>query len=289
MATGYILKKKQFFKVEDTAFLSKVVLNITLPMSVLHASASLPHETSYLGIVLLGFVCSLIPFLIFFALSKSKDKQTRVFYMINSAGYNIGCFTLPLIQSFFGNFAMAITCLFDTGNAIMATGGSYALTSIMLKTNGEKMTFKDILLKFVRSVPFDAYIILLLLTIFKIRLPESLIVLSEPFANANAFLAMLMLGTMFQVDKKISFMIKTMALIIGRFILAIISSWLIYSYLPFPYEVRVVLAIVVFAPISTIAPIYTEKCGGSAALASFANFISIILGIIIMCILSILL
>ena len=59
------------------------------------------------------------------------------FYVFNLAGYNIGCFTLPFAQSFLGPFAVVATCMFDVGNSIMCTGGTYALTSGLVHT-GEK-------------------------------------------------------------------------------------------------------------------------------------------------------
>ncbi|MFR4007990.1 MAG: hypothetical protein ACLT0Y_00750 [Christensenellales bacterium] len=64
-----------------------------------------------------------------------KDRETQAFYMLNCSGYNIGAFTMPFVQNFLGTFSMVITCLFDMGNAVMCTGGTFALTG--LRQNGE--------------------------------------------------------------------------------------------------------------------------------------------------------
>ena len=43
--------------------------------------------------------------------------------------------------------------------------------------------------------------------------------------------------------------------------------------------IRQVLALVVFSPVSALAPIFTARCGGDIGLAGFAGSISIILSI----------
>lgn len=40
MALGYILKKRGFFKKEDGLFLSKIVMNITLPAALIAGASS---------------------------------------------------------------------------------------------------------------------------------------------------------------------------------------------------------------------------------------------------------
>ena len=44
---------------------------------------------------------------------------------------------------------------------------------------------------------------------------------------------------------------------------------------PFELVVRQTLCIVCFAPLSSLAPIYTDRCHGDTALASFTNSVSI--------------
>ena len=82
--------------------------------------------------------------------------RQSIFYVFNLAGYNIGCFTLPFAQSFLGPFAVVATCMFDVGNSIMCTGGTYALTSGLVHT-GEKyepVNLRSIAAKLLGSVPF---------------------------------------------------------------------------------------------------------------------------------------
>ena len=58
--------------------------------------------------------------------------------MLNFSGYNIGAFTLPFIQNFLGSFGVIAICMFDVGNSISCTGGSYALTTMAINDSNEK-------------------------------------------------------------------------------------------------------------------------------------------------------
>ena len=162
--TGYILKKLLFRDPAPQRLLAFVLLNITLPATVIHAFGQFSRDTSLFFIVLLGFLCSFIPMMIVYLASWRQRKEKRAFAMINVTGFNIGAFSLPFIQNFFGPGGMIVACLFDIGNAVMVTGGSFAFTSTFLQTNpGEKQTAGTLLKKFIGSVPFDTYMLMLLL------------------------------------------------------------------------------------------------------------------------------
>ena len=64
-----------------------------------------------------------------------------------------------------------------------------------------------------------------------------------------------------------------------RLAVALILAAGILALAPFSLEMRRGLAVLVFAPISVIAPAFTEQCGGNGGLASFINSLSILLGV----------
>ena len=152
--------------------------------------------------------------------------------MINVTGFNIGAFSLPFIQNFFGPGGMIVACLFDIGNAVMVTGGSFAFTSTFLQTNpGEKQTAGTLLKKFIGSVPFDTYMLMLLLVLFGIPVPDTVLTLIEPVANANAFVAMLLIGMMFEFRTRAD-KYRTMFSVIGmRLFFGAACSALLYFFL----------------------------------------------------------
>ena len=285
---GYGLKRLGFFRQEDRAVLSKVMLNITLPCAVVQAFSGFERETRLYFIVLMGFVCTLLPLLIMYAAGKSCGPRLRVFRMLNAGGYNIGCFAMPLLTAFFGSQGVIVSCMFDIGNAVMMTGGAYALTSSLLHLNAKKESAWDIAKKFLTSVPFDTYMLMLLLSALNIRLPQIVYSLTQSAAQANAFVAMTVIGLMFEPVFEKSLLSETVKELLCRYALALLYAAAAWWVLPFDLLTRQVLVVLAFAPISSLAPIYTDRCGGDTALAGFANSVSIAIGLVVMLSLSIL-
>ena len=211
------------------------------------------------------------------------EKRLRAYRMLNIGGYNIGCFSLPLVQAFFGNTGVVAACMFDTGNAIMMTGGAYAMTSTLLRTGGEEReSVGDVLLKFVKSLPFDAYMIMILLAALGVKIPSVVFTLTRPAGQANAFVAMLMIGMMFEPAGDRALLRETARELVWRYLFAAASAALVFFCTPFDLVVRQTLCIVCFAPLSSLAPIYTDRCHSDTALASFTNSVSIAVSLIVM-------
>lgn len=277
---GYILKKMKFFGKEDYKIVSKIVMNVTLPCALITGFSSFEMDGSMLLIVLIGFLCNIITASIGFIVAINKDNKEKAFNMLNLSGYNIGCFTLPYIQSFLGATGVGIASLFDTGNSIMCTGGTYALASTV-SGNGEKQSLSEFFKKIFLSVPFDTYLFMLIVTITRIKLPNFIYDITGNLSAGNAFLSMLMIGMVFECKLKREHLTKVFSIIGMRYLLATIFAVMSYYFLPFSIEVRQVLVILVFAPISVLTPIFTGMCGADQGLAGVVNSISIPISIII--------
>ena len=244
---GYLLKRAGFFGQNDHRMMSKIMVNITLPCTIVQAFDGFERDAGMFVIVGIGLLCAFVPILLMYLTTGGVEKRLRAYRMLNIGGYNIGCFSLPLVQAFFGNTGVVAACMFDTGNAIMMTGGAYAMTSTLLKTGGEQReSVGDILMKFVKSLPFDAYMLMI-----------------EP-AGDKALLR------------------ETARELLGRYLFAAVSAALVFFCTPFELVVRQTLCIVCFAPLSSLAPIYTDRCHGDTALASFTNSVSIAVSLVIM-------
>lgn len=281
---GYMLKRIKIFMPNDYKIISKVVMNLTLPAAVISGFANFEMDISLIYIVFIGLLCNVVmASLGFWAGAKNDDK--RAFYMLNFSGYNIGCFTLPFVQNFLGPFGVVATCMFDSGNSIMCTGGTYAAAANVVGV-GEKGNAGIRLIKTLfSSIPFITYMVMLLLSLLGIRFPVAADGLISIIAGANSFLAMLMIGMMIEIDLESKYLKQAAFILSVRYLLASIFAVIFYFYTPFSLEVRQVLAIVIFAPIPALVPVFTEKCKGNTALSSFTNSISILLSIAIMTIL----
>ena len=284
---GFLLKRLGFFEKEDHRLLSKIMINITLPCAIVQAFETFEREASMFIIVGIGFLCALLPMLLMYLLTVHDPIRLRTYRMLNIGGYNIGCFSLPLVQIFFGDMGVVTACMFDTGNAVMMTGGSYAVTSTLLGIGDHRESAWEIAIKFLKSIPFDVYMLMFAMVALDIPIPEAMFTLTRPAGQANAFIAMLMIGMMFEPEGDPVFLKEAGREILLRFAFAGLSAWVLYRFTPFSLLVRKTLAVVCFAPLSSLAPLYTDRCGADTALASFTNSLSILVSLVCMLTLSI--
>lgn len=282
---GYTLRKVGFFGEDAFGVLAKVTIKITLPASIVYSFSGKEIEPSMLVIALLGLGCGAVYMAVAWVLNRRAGRERQAFEMLNVSGYNIGNFTLPFVQSFLGPMGVITTSLFDTGNACICLGGSYSVASIVKDNNG--FSVKRILKALVKSVPFDCYVIMITLNLLHLSLPSPVISFAEIIANANAFVALFMIGIGFKLSgdrRQIGSIVRILAV---RYGLAILFALGFYYLLPFSLEVRKTLMILVFAPIASAAPAFTEELKGDTGLASAVNSMSIVISIV--CIVSILL
>ena len=137
-------------------------------------------------------------------------------------------------------------------------------------------------MKFVKSLPFDAYMLMILLAALDVKLPSAVFTLTRPAGQANAFIAMMMIGMMFEPAGDKALLRETARELLGRYLFAAVNAALVFFCTPFELVVRQTLCIVCFAPLSSLAPIYTDRCHGDTALASFTNSVSIAVSLVIM-------
>lgn len=287
IALGYFLKRAGFFSKQDHRVLSKMMINITLPCAIIQGFSSFSRDVSLFLIVGIGFLCAFLPMLFMYLTTHGVNTRLRAYRMLNIGGYNIGCFSLPLIEAFFGGTGVVAACMFDTGNAVMMTGGSYAMTSTLLKTGGEtRESVKDILLKFLNSAPFDTYMLLFAMAALDIRIPQIVFDLTRPAGQANAFVAMTIIGMLFEPAGDRALLAETAREIGLRTAFAALSAAACFFFAPFDLITRQTLAVLCFAPLSSLCPIFTERCHSDVALSSFTNSVSIAVSLVCMLALS---
>ena len=282
---GYLLRKFKFFKPEDFNILSKIVIKITLPASIVYSFSGKEIDPSMLIITLIGISGGLIYMGVSLLLNLRSSKEKKAFELLNTSGYNIGNFTMPFVQSFLGPMGVITTSLYDTGNAFVTLGGAYGIASMIKDNQGFSM--KRLFKTLVRTLPFDCYVIMTTLTMLHITLPSPVISLAEIIANGNAFIAMLMLGVGFQLNGNKSQIRQISRILLVRYSIAILMAVGCYYLAPFDMDVRRALMILAFSPLPCSAPAFTKEIKEDVGLASAINSITIIISLI--CIVGILL
>lgn len=277
---GYVFKRRGIFGPRDYKIITRIIMNITLPCALITGFKGFIMDTSMIYIVLIGFLTNVIMSTIGFTLAINKDNKEKAFNMLNLAGYNIGCFTLPYVQSFLGPFGVGITSLFDIGNSIMCTGGTYAVAS-SVTGEGEKQSIRGFLRKIFSSVPFDTYLCMFIITVSGIKLPEVIFNVTSNLSAGNAFLSMLMIGMVFECKFHKEQIFKIFSILSIRYIAAVVFATIIYFLMPFSMEIKHVLVILVFGPVPVLAPVFTGMCGGDDGLAGVVNSLCIPISIVI--------
>lgn len=263
-------------------FVSKVVFNLTLPAAVIHALGAAEFSFAYLMAVPLGFVCAALPYVVTFIVQRKRPREDRVLGLFCSGGMNIGCFALPFVQAVFPPAGAVVTCMFDAGNSIVVTGGSYALTSTLLADQRDPHLVRTMLKRLFSSAAFDCYVVLIVLALAGVAIPDAVIQFTEPIANANIFLSLFMLGLMTSLNVNVSKMGKVLRLFAWRTVLTAVLCALILLVLPLDPTVRTVAATLVWAPCSAMGPLFTLRCGGDYGLAALTATLSIAEGVVMM-------
>ena len=190
---GYGFKKAGIFKVEDTDFLKKVILYLTMPAMAVNGLKDLELQPSFLWCFLVGFGTSTILMLVGMAATRKKSPEEKVMYLFNLNTYNIGNFAIPFLTGLLSTDGFAALCLFDIGVAIYLYGIDYSLAEAV-KGGKSRFSLKFLLKKIFTSPITDMYLLMILLAALHLRLPEPVLKLASVMGNANAFLAMLSIG-----------------------------------------------------------------------------------------------
>ena len=280
---GYILRRKGFFGEETFGVLSKIVIKITLPATIIASSAGKPIDASMLALSLLGFGGGVLYMAAGWFFNRKADTETKSFAVLNVPGYNIGTFALPFTSSFLGSTGVITTSLFDMGNSFICLGGSFGVARAMKE--GGKVNLKRILTAPAQSLPFLAHILMVSLNLFGLNLPGPMVELAGIIGNANAFLAMLMIGVGFKLSGEKSQLGSIVKILSIRYAIAAVLASVFYFLLPFSLEIRQTLVILAFSPIGSAVPVFTAELKSDVGLSSAINSIAIVISIVIIVIL----
>lgn len=271
---GYLMKRAGLFGPTDYKILSKIVLNVTIPCAAIVSFAAYQPDLSVFLVALLGFGMNGLMLVIAYFTSTKQSRQSRAVWLNCIPGYNIGSFAMPFVQSFLSPASLVGTCLFNAGNALMCNGTTFAISKNIL--DGTKgLNLKYIGKTLLRSVPFLVQFFLLIISLFRVPIPDVVVSFVKPAANANAFVAMMMVGMMFNPKIEKSCMREIGGILAIRYIVAAIAAAVFYFLLPLPLEIRQALAVTVFAPVGTVATALSPTIGGDPAVAAGANSLSI--------------
>lgn len=283
---GYWLKKIRFFGPKDYQILSKIAVNITLPAAVISSFSSFTMDKSLLAVPLLSFLANWLVVLLLYATSlRQKEKpKKRALQMLCGSGYNMGNFLVPFVQQFLGADGVATASLFDSGNSLMCVGGTYVFTAGILRTEGERLTAKDVAKNLLRPV-LIVYFVMIVMAVAGIPVPAPVATIVQPTGNANGLVSMFMIGLMFEIHFSREYFGEALVILAKKYLCGAVLALVIYYLTPFALLTRQVMTLAVFAPIPSLAAIFTEQFDGDVELASFTTSCSFIISCVILTVL----
>ena len=276
---GYTLKRLGVFRTEDAKVISRVVINLTLPAAFITGFRGFRFDAEYLIVIAIALVCNFLLLGVAFAITKGTDIPTRALYAMNLSSYNIGTFVLPFAQSFLPTQAIVGVSMFDAGNCPINYGISYAL--VMGRNSGSaKNSLNMVVDKLLHSVPFMTYLLLMIKCALGLEFPEPVYTVASMVGSANSFLAMLMIGILFQVRVEkddLRQVLQILGLRYGINLLLIALLW----QTPLSLMVRQVLALALVAPVPSVALVFCERCGCKPTVYGMISSMSIAISLIL--------
>lgn len=276
---GYFLKRIGFFKDEDFTVLSRITIRITLPCTIITSFAGKTIDPAMLSLTAIAIGCGVVYMSIGYLTNRRNGSERQAFEILNLTGYNIGTFVIPFAQSFLGSLGVIAVSLFDTGNAVICLGGAFSLASMV--KDGGRFSLKRIGKALATSVPFVCYVTMLLMNLLSLQVPQFVMSFAGIVGNANAFMAMLMIGVGFRLEKNSSQTKRILRMLAIRYGLATVFALIFYFCLPFALEVRQALVILAYSPIGSAVPGFTGEMKGDVGLSSALNSMTIVISIVI--------
>lgn len=286
--SGYALKFAGIMRAQDFHTVSLIVMRVTLPCAIIANFSRITLDFSLMWLVGLGLACNIVTIAIGRFVALRKSRREAAFNVINYSGFNIGCFTLPFVQTFLPPSAVVSACLFDAGNSVMCTGATLSVAKNVAATEGRVSALLYVQRFFrqtLSSWPLDTYLIMILLAALGLQIPAVTMPFFETVGQCNTFLAMFMLGLGFELQLGGAGALRIVRILVHRYLIAAALALFFYYGLPFSQDVRELLVLVAFAPMSAICAVFTAQClqdPKEVAVSCTLNSLSIVISMIFM-------
>ena len=257
---GFLLKQFRILKKEDGYTLATIIMNVTLPCALFSNANGITINGAMIVLILMGIILNVLMVAIGYFVSNGKSAPTRAAYMINCSGYNIGNFVLPFVQAFFPGMGVAYLCMFDVGNALMGLGGTFAIASSVVSSE-QKLSVSNVIKKLFSSIPFDVYLLIFVLALFKISIPQPILSVASFIGAGNGFLAMFMIGLLLEIKINPAEMKIVLKTLIIRVFFGAILMCIVYFFIPIPLLAKKIVVLALAAPITTVSAVFSKNIG----------------------------
>lgn len=285
---GYFLKKAGKLRLSDKDTLGSILMYITLPCAFVANFRDFRMSSSLILFFLFGLLLNIA--LAYFGklISARYSGEDRAEYMIQGSGQNIGAFTTPFVGSVMDPFGTVVSSIYDIGNSIMAIGMVYPLAKreVMNEDQSIQAQVVFIIKKLFSSVPFDTYLVMLIISLAGIRLPSEISDVAQVLGAPSIIITMIMIGIALEINVSRENLLHISKILLLRYVTAIVFI-LVLRRLPFLSEVESkALCYCVCAPPTSISPTYANLCGCDARVYGAVSSLSIVISLVMFIILT---
>ena len=138
-----------------------LVLNITLPCAIITFLNGVTLPVELLATILIPITATWIMIGIAWLMTHRRPDRDKAvpFAMLNMSSFNVGTFAMPFTMGLVSPLGFLVVCLFDIGNAIMCTGGTYAFA---FRGNGGALkALMNVFRTLAHAAPIWTYLILI--------------------------------------------------------------------------------------------------------------------------------
>lgn len=275
---GMFSRRVGLVTIEEGKAFGKIIMNFTLPCSLIYGFSSVQFDMMMLLALAFGFLLSYAGMLVGRCLYRNRTALEMAGGMLCCSGYNIANFAIPFCQSFFPIAATGYLGMFDVGNCIMCLGGTNAFAEMALHGT-RKVSLRQLCSNLLHSVPFMVYLILIGMSLVRVPFPAAVLDIVGMIAPANIFLIMFMVGTQVNFGKSAQALRAAFKLLGIRFLMAAVFA-AVLSFTALPALFKQVMMIAPFSPISSPTVIYVQQNGCDMETAAAASTLSILFSIL---------
>ncbi len=278
MAMGFIAAKLKIIDDTISSALSTVLINITLPATIISAMQR-PFSIGALKEIILVLVvtCLIYAFSIFIGMIALKcmkaDQSEKNIYLFACTFSNMVYMGFPVISAIFGHEALFYGSIANIVFNLVA----FSIGILMIKKDTTNTTdIKKYLIDALKSIPIIAVFIGLIIFFAGIKLPQPLFSAFSMTGAVTVPLSMLIVGALLSKSNFLEMFnsIHTYFITFLRLIVIPLLVLLVLKHFITNKTLLGVLVIITAMPPASLTVIFAEKYGGNAPLASKVVFIS---------------
>lgn len=278
---GYLAKRFHVVKESDGDGLSRIVLNFTLPATVITVFSTIQLDKSLFLIPFINIMyCSLLASVAFFIFRKQPREEKGMLTM-QFASFNIGLFAYPLIEVTWGSNGLKYFGMFDMGNSLMTFGAAYVIACLH-SAHHDKISYGRLIFRALTAIPFLAYVTTLVLSVLHLSYPPFFLSICSIIAKANMPMSLLLLGIFLSFSFETKHWKRLLQILAVRYSLGISVGLLLYVLLPFDKMFRITLLLGFCLPISLSVVPYAVECGYDKKFVGTVNNATIVISFMVM-------